>query len=125
MAGGRAVAFPDAGHESINLSESDRKGLSLVATMRLDTKPTEAVEIGVTCGPGCAGRVGLRPLLEGLEAGRWTRVAVPLKCFEQAGADLGRVTGLFELGTSGSLGLSFSRVALGNEYDHVLDCAGE
>ena len=52
--GGGQLRFRMQAHESINLSESDRKGLSLVATMRLDTKPTEAVEIGVTCGTRAA-----------------------------------------------------------------------
>jgi beta-glucosidase len=108
--------------EARDLSGQARQGLSLVITMRLDTPPTANVDIGMACGTGCAGRVALTPLLGQLTPGRWTRVAVPLKCFEQAGADLKRVTGVLELGTAGAFSLAFSRVALGTEYDQAITC---
>jgi len=94
----------------------------LVATVRVDEAPKGAVELGLLCGPGCVGRVAVQPLLASAAPGRWTRIAVPLACFARAGADLSKVTGLFELGSSAAFTLGVSKVALGREFDHALDC---
>jgi len=102
-------------------SESNRDAL-LVATLRVDAMPSSGVDIGIACGKGCVGRVPALARLKTLTAGRWTRVAVPLKCFAGAGADLGRVTDLFELRAASPFELSVSRVALGTEYDEAVSC---
>jgi beta-glucosidase len=94
----------------------------LVATVRVDAAPKAAIDLGLLCGPGCAGRVAIQSLLQSATPGQWSRIAVPLSCFARAGADLGKVTDLFELGASATFALSVSKVALGRDYDHVLDC---
>jgi len=76
------------------------------------------------CGKGCSGSIPVQAFLQGLPPGRWTRLAVPLKCFARAGADLGRVSDLLELRTASRLELSVSRIALGDDYDHLLGCPG-
>jgi beta-glucosidase len=62
--------------------------------------------------------------LRSLTAGRWTRIAVPLACFAHAGAELSRVTGLFELSAATALDFSVSRVALGGDFDQQVSCPG-
>ncbi|MBP8081359.1 MAG: exo 1,3/1,4-beta-D-glucan glucohydrolase [Arenimonas sp.] len=106
----------------LDLRPESNGDLSLVATVRVDTMPSAAVDIGIACGQGCVGRVPAQAFLKTLSPGRWTRVAVPLKCFARAGADLARVTDLFELRAASPFELSVSRVALGTEYDQALSC---
>jgi beta-glucosidase len=97
----------------------------LVATIRIDDAPQASVRLGLVCGPGCAGRVEIQSALKSATAapGQWTRIAVPLSCFARSGADLSKVTGIFELATSAAFTLSVSRVAVGREYDQAVDCS--
>jgi beta-glucosidase len=66
--------------------------------------------------------VPLDAALKSLPVGHWTRLAVPLACFARAGADLTRVSDLFELNSASNLAISVSRVALGGEHDQLADC---
>jgi beta-glucosidase len=107
----------------LDLSRESNAGASLVITLKVDAMPAGEVGLGLACGPGCSGRIALDDTLRSLPAGRWTRVGVPLACFVKAGADLTRVSGLFELSATTALDFSVSQVALGNESDHTVSCA--
>jgi beta-glucosidase len=108
---------------AIDLSREANAGAMLVATVRVDTRPGGPVTMGMRCGPGCSASVSLDSLLGDKAVGSgWTRIGVPLKCLELAGADLARVSDLFELGASAPFGLSVSRIALANEADQTLVC---
>lgn len=107
-----------------DLSREGNDDVLLVATIRIAAKPAGPVQIGIRCGQGCAGRVSLDGLLGSLPTESWTRIAIPLKCFMRAGADLARVTDLFELTSASELDLSVSGIALGTQYDHALSCSG-
>jgi beta-glucosidase len=64
----------------------------------------------------------MQDFLKTLPTGRWTRIAVPLKCFARSDAELGHVTDLFELTAASPFALSVSRIALGSQYDVAMDC---
>jgi beta-glucosidase len=107
---------------ALDLSRETQSGLLLVATLRLDAQPSTSVSVGLRCGAACAGQVSLQAVLPSLTVGQWTRVGIPLACFAHAGADLSRVTDLFELDGSAPLDVSVSQVALSAQADHTVSC---
>lgn len=106
----------------LDLSGAVDRAAFLVATIKLGARPDGAVQLGVGCGQGCSGELALAALLDAIPMGQWIRVGVPLECFAKAGADLSRVTGIFQLDSSARLDLSVANVALGTEQEHSLSC---
>ena len=115
---GRAVLQSDA---PVDLSRERNSDAMLVFTVRVDSAPDAPVMLGAACGAGCTGRIDVSEALRTAPPGKWTRIGVPLKCFGGAGADLAKLTGLFEV-SAGALDLSVSRVALDREHDQVIAC---
>ena len=108
----------------LDLTREANAGAQLVLTVRMDAKPVGDTTLALRSGTDNSGSVSLAKLINDLPVtAGWTRIGVPLKCFEHAGADLTRVLNVFELESSQALGLSVSRVALGNESDHTLSCS--
>jgi beta-glucosidase len=107
----------------LDLSRESNAGAQLVLTLRIDAKPAGDVKAGLRSGAGSKASVSLAKLISDLPAGTtWTRIGVPLACFQRAGADLTQISDVLELSSSHATGISFSRVALGNEADHSVSC---
>ncbi|OGT55343.1 MAG: 1,4-beta-D-glucan glucohydrolase [Gammaproteobacteria bacterium RIFCSPHIGHO2_12_FULL_63_22] len=107
----------------LDLSREANAGAQLVLTLRVDAKPAGDVKMGLRSGAHGRGSISLAKLINDLPAGTtWTRIGVPLACFQRAGADLTQVSDVFELSSSHAMGVSISRVALGNEADHSANC---
>ncbi|WP_368565354.1 exo 1,3/1,4-beta-D-glucan glucohydrolase [Pseudoxanthomonas sp. UTMC 1351] len=109
----------------LDLSRESNGDVLLVLTVRPETLPAGDINVGVSCGSGCAAQLPLRDSLAALPKGEWTTVGIPLKCFATAGADVSKLDQLLRLETAGKTELSLSRVALGamNEAQHVVKCA--
>ncbi|CAA9311541.1 MAG: GH3 [uncultured Lysobacter sp.] len=118
---GRGRAWLQADNP-LDLTRESMAGASLVATVKVNTKPTTPVQLTVQCGTGCEGSVDVGDLLSKAPSSAWTRIAVPLTCFARAGADLTRVSGVFDLSAEGPLDLSVSSIVLGTESDQTLVC---
>lgn len=97
--------------------------VALVLNVRIDRPPSAPLEAFMGCGPGCGGALRIDDALRAAPSGQWRRLAIPLKCFERAGADLARVSTGLGLRTSGTASLALSRAALGTEADQTLSCA--
>jgi beta-glucosidase len=97
-------------------------GALLVATVRIDRPASGAVEVALGCGAGCSASVPVTATLAELAPGHWTRVAIPLSCFGRKGADLAHVSELFRVHADAPLRLSFSRIELGTQADHAVQC---
>jgi beta-glucosidase len=106
----------------LDLSREGHAGAALVATIRVDRPAEGPVHLALGCGQGCSGAVSLDQTLTQLPTAVWTRVALPLSCFEHAGADLSKLSRLFELQSAAALGLSLSSLVLGGDSDQVLSC---
>jgi beta-glucosidase len=74
------------------------------------------------CGSGCSGSVQLDRAMVQSPAGEWRRVAVPLKCFGQSGADMKQIRTALSLRTAGALDIAVQRVALGTDADQKVAC---
>jgi beta-glucosidase len=80
---------------------------------RVDTAPTEAVEVGMGCvGPNCAFAVPVTGALRAAPAGEWRTLTVPLRCFARGRVDMGQVARPLMIATRGQLSLSVSDVRL-------------
>ena len=77
----------------------------------------------MSCGAGCAGGFPMRGILsEAAKTGQWTRVALPLRCFEKAGVDMKRVEMPLSIATTGSLDMTLSSARIASPSGPQLAC---
>lgn len=108
--------------EAFDFSRETNGDVMLVLTMRVAQQPTSRVDLAMACGPGCTGSVQLDRAIAQSTATDWQRVAVPLKCFGQSGADMKQIRTALSLRTAGALDITVQRVALGTEADQKVAC---
>lgn len=104
----------------VDVTRQSNGDVALVVTIRRDSPVGNNATIAMRSGT----TVGMVPLqqLGGLPLGQWRTVAVPLKCFAKAGADLSKVDAPFLLSLNGPATISLSRVALSTVADERLTC---
>lgn len=108
-------------HAPADLSRETNGEMMLVATIRVDTKPTAPVTLAMRSGAQTA-RLPLGTL-DMLPRGSWTTLGVPLQCLRKAGASVGAVDAPLILSTPGAMTVSLARVKLGMDAQVRLDCA--
>ncbi|WP_081916611.1 glycoside hydrolase family 3 protein [Luteibacter sp. 9135] len=95
----------------------------LVTTLRVDAlSPGDNSTIGIGCGAGCGGGVAVGSQLAALPKGQWLRVGIPLKCFRDAGANMGRIDRPFEWSSHSGGKVAITDVSLGTVADRTLSC---
>jgi beta-glucosidase len=94
----------------------------LLVRLRRDADAPKDLKLGMSCGAGCSGAIDFADTLQGIAAGKWTTLGVPLKCLAKAGVDVSKVNDALTLTSSGKLDLSFSQVKLGTVADKVVSC---
>lgn len=109
--------------EAFDFTRETNGDVMLVLTMRVAQRPTARVDLAMACGPGCSGSVRLDRAITQSPDSEWQRVAVPLKCFGQSGADMKQIRTALSLRTAGSLDVTVQRVALGTEADQKVSCS--
>jgi beta-glucosidase len=128
--GARRFVFSGDGPATIQISSEGSADLSreangdvmLLVRLRRDADAPKDLKLGVSCGAGCAGALDFAATLEGVPAGKWTTVGVPLKCFVKAGADVSKVNEPLSITSAGKLDLSLSQVKLGTVADKTHAC---
>jgi beta-glucosidase len=106
----------------IDLRREGNGEMALAFDVRVDEAPSSGVMLRIDCGMGCGGAVDIADTLTSMREGEWGNLAVRLRCFEDAGADLGKVASPFSLVTEGSLGLTFSNVRLVSAAESPAEC---
>lgn len=107
----------------VDISRQTNGDLALEIEFRVNAAPTAEVSLLMGCGTNCAGGFPLRAVMtEAAKTGKWTRVAVPLRCFEQAGVDMKRVETPLSLATSGTLDLTLSSARIVSPSGSQLAC---
>ncbi|MGH8186656.1 MAG: putative glycoside hydrolase, partial [Steroidobacteraceae bacterium] len=96
----------------INLARQTNADLLLQIEYRVDEKPTDSVQLAMTCGRGCVGTLDLTPVLVDAAPAQWRTLKVRLAAFAKAGADMSRIVEPFVISTNGRLGLSLQAVRL-------------
>lgn len=104
----------------IDVTRQSNGDVSLVVTIRRDGPVAAAPTIAMRSGT----MSGTIPFPIGaLTQGQWRSIAVPLKCFAKAGADLTKLDAPFVLSLNGPTTVSVARVALGTVADQTVTCA--
>ncbi|NKZ40032.1 glycoside hydrolase family 3 protein [Oleiagrimonas citrea] len=108
---------------SVDLDRQTSGDVMLVMTLRTDAVPASGtVTLGVTQADGATVGVPFRAALAKLPNKHWMTVALPLKCFREAGAHMGAVTAPFVLSSDAPLDLALSKIELNSHADTVLAC---
>ncbi|MFD1787899.1 exo 1,3/1,4-beta-D-glucan glucohydrolase [Sphingomonas floccifaciens] len=112
-----------AGEAPVDLSRQSNGELALEMEFKVNAAPTADVSLLMACGAGCSGGFPLRALLTQAAANpRWTRLAVPLRCFEKAGVDMKSVTQPLAIATAGTLDITLSSARITSPSGPVLAC---
>ena len=108
---------------SVDLSRQTNGDLALELELKVNTAPSADVSLLMGCGASCAGGFLVRGLLaEAAKSGKWTRITVPLRCFEKAGVDMTRVETPLTLATAGSLDITMSSARIVSPSGPQLAC---
>lgn len=106
-----------------DLSRQSNGDLALELELKVDKAPTADVSLIMGCGVQCAGGFPLRAMLaEAAKTAKWTRIAIPLRCFEKAGVDMTRVETPLSIATSGRLDLVLSSARIVSPSGPALQC---
>ncbi|MBE1529709.1 beta-glucosidase [Sphingopyxis sp. OAS728] len=106
-----------------DLSRQSNGDLALELELRVDAPPSAEVSLVMGCGSQCAGGFPLRAMLaEAAKTAKWTRFAIPLRCFEKAGVDMRRVETPLSIATSGTLDFVLSSARIVSPSGPVLQC---
>lgn len=108
--------------EPINLGIESNGGMALAFDLLIEESPSAPVVMRMSCASGCEGRLDISKALAELEVGEWHTLRVSLRCFADAGADMGLITTPFEIATEGTLAMRFAEVRLVPTDDGVVIC---
>jgi beta-glucosidase len=111
-----------ASSSPLDLDRQTNGDVMLVATLRIDALSPRGTTLGVACGKGCGAGVSIGSQLAALPRGQWLRVGIPLKCFRDAGADMGKLDRPFEWTSSRGESIVLTEVSLGTVADRTLAC---
>jgi beta-glucosidase len=127
----RAVRWSGAGMAAVYVQASDPIDLSRESNGEmaisfdgyLEEAPGGAVVLRVDGGEDLTrGMVDVTAMVKELPLGEWGSVAVRLRCFEDAGADMKKIYIPFGLSTEGSLALRFADVKLVSAAESEATC---
>ncbi|CDO36053.1 exo 1,3/1,4-beta-D-glucan glucohydrolase [Novosphingobium sp. KN65.2] len=95
--------------EPVDLSREANGELALELEFKVNSAPTADVSLLMTCGDNCLGGFPIGNMLaQAAVTQKWTRLAIPLRCFEKAGVDMSRVDKPLSITTAGRLDMTLS-----------------
>jgi len=107
----------------LDLAREANGELSLLVDYRVDERPGGPVFVAMS-GVGGAARIDVTRTVRDAVPGRWTTLAVPLRCFAAGGLDLRRVDRPFILSAGARLTLSISGVRVASANAAAAGCGG-
>lgn len=107
----------------VDLSRESNGEISLIVDYRIDRKPAGPVMLGMESG-GKIATVSLDKALAGTAPGTWARLAIPLQCFANRGADMRSIGAPFLLSSGQGLSVAISDVRLDYVSMPMNACAG-
>jgi len=106
---------------AIDLTRESNGELSLLIDYRVQTPSTGAVTLSLASGDKIA-TVPVSGAFTTAAPGTWRQIAVPLRCFAEAGADMARVTRPFVMASSARLAIDVSDVRIGSPPPGPVTC---
>jgi beta-glucosidase len=128
--GARRFVFDGSGKATVQITSEGTADLSreangdvmLLVRLRHDTDAPKDLTLGIRCGAGCGASLPFADTLNGVAAGKWQTVGIPLRCFAKAGADVAKVNEALVVESEKKLDFSLSQVKLGTVADKVVSC---
>jgi beta-glucosidase len=116
----RTITFDGSSMASVNIFSNFPEDLRaytdeqsvLSFAVRLESTPTEPVNLVMICESDCKGSLDITSLLINNSLNEWHKVTIDLACFKKAGTDFSKVMSPFNLSTSGEVSLSFADINL-------------
>ncbi len=111
--------------DRLDLRRQANGDMALAIELRIDQPPAAKVMLGVACGPDCAAVIDISAALRAVPMGEWHRLSVPLRCYQQAGADMAKISAPFMLTATAPFAFSFSDIRLASASAQDMACPGE
>ncbi len=108
--------------QALDLRRETNANLALAFDVQVQKTPQGPVTLSVDCGNSCAGTVDLTPTFEEMPLESWTTTRIRLRCFAEAGADMGHVDSPFVLTSTGPMAVAISEVRLVSADDGQAPC---
>jgi len=108
-----------------DLTQYNKANSRLEFTVRLtelnQLSEQQGLYLSMTCGESCQGKVNITKQLSLFEVNQWQTLSIDLQCFENAGANVSKITSPFSLTTSTQLTIDFTNVYIRpNKVDKAL-----
>lgn len=84
---------------------------TLSFSYKINTMPTEQVQLGMKCEQGCGGELNITNELKNSALNTWQTMSIDLTCFAKKGVDFARVTSPFIIKTAGELSVSVADIS--------------
>ena len=100
------------------------QGAYLLMDYRIDAAPEGDVVLRMDCTYPCTGEIQFNEVLQDVTLGAWQKLAIPLACFAERGADLATITAPLVVATADPFAITYKRVAIAAEAEAeaVLNC---
>ncbi len=110
----RRLQFNGSAKATVTFGSTTRTDLSayaenkgaLVFDVRVNSKPTDVVTIGMYCGSDCVGEIPVTEQLNATTPGEWATISIALECLAKKRVKMDMVLAPFMLSTAGSLDIS-------------------
>ncbi len=96
----------------IDLRAETADGMTLEIDFLVEQAPAGRVQMRMDCGYPCTGGLLVSPIFAGVPEGAWDTLQIPLRCFEDSGAEMDRIDTPFLITTDRPFTLRFSRIAI-------------
>ncbi len=96
---------------------------ALTIDMRVESKPSKDVRIGMDCGYPCRADLVINNLIRKMPKGEWFSLPIPLNCFKSDNFDLSKINGPFTIATDGKFRVSITNVRLERLQEGEKGCA--
>lgn len=109
----------------LDLTRETNGDVMLLMTLRIESALSPDLSLIAECGEGCAAIVPVGQQLMVLPRDQWTRLGIPLKCFQAGGANMGALAVPVGIEAGAGTVLSVHEVGYGTVADKVLSCPAQ
>jgi len=97
---------------------------SLVMNFKVDNSASKRVYIGMDCEDSCEAKLDVGKQIQAAPLGKWQSMSIDLQCFQNAGANLGKIFTPFELMSEGEFAVNIAdiRIEPNSAHEANLNC---
>jgi len=109
--------------QAMDMTALEEQNKALIMTYRVDSHPQGSVTQRMDCTWPCAGAQDVTELFAKATLGEWSKAAINLSCFSEAGADLSRINIPFLLTGSDAFAITIKDIRIDDaESSELIDC---